>query len=57
MPEVTAHELERVLGVRPTPAEAEALSKAYETLAALVARFPDMRDVEPALRSLPGPRA
>jgi hypothetical protein len=50
-------ELERLVGTPLTPSEAEALAKAYATLSAQVASFPDIRHVEPPLRSLPGPRA
>jgi hypothetical protein len=49
-------ELERLVGAPLTDAEAEALQATYTALAEQVARFPEMKDVEPPLRSWPGPR-
>jgi hypothetical protein len=48
-----------VVGGGVTDAEAEALAAYYATLAKAVAGFPSeqLREVEPPLRSVPGPRA
>jgi hypothetical protein len=48
-------ELERLLGVALTDAEAQALLQSYQTLASLAAQFTDLRDTEPPLRSIAGP--
>ena len=50
-------EIRRILGVALTPADAQALADWYTAQAKLVAAFPadDLKQVEPPLRSVPGP--
>jgi len=52
-------ELRRIVGVELSDPDAEALATWYANLARSVATFPaqDMKDVEPPLRSIPGPKA
>jgi hypothetical protein len=52
-------DLRRIVGDRLTSQEAEALATWYANLARSVAAFPtaDLKDVEPPLRSIAGPKA
>jgi hypothetical protein len=59
MPEPAPGELvKHVVGVELTDEEASALANWYANLARSVAAFPgaDLKQVEPPLRSIPGPR-
>jgi hypothetical protein len=55
---VDVDEIRRVVGGELSDAEAAALADWYDALARLVAAFPEahLKQVEPPLRSVPGPR-
>jgi hypothetical protein len=55
---LSTEEVIRAVGVELSPEEAKALADLYASLAEKVAAFPadDLKQVEPPLRSTPGPR-